>query len=233
MQNATLAKHGATSELNELIRTRTELECLVADLQAAGERTGGKREELEGELEVLDGQIEQRETELAELIPQWEAHKEQESTEKRNLDLARSQLQALYGKQGRVKQFRTKVERDSFLRHDIASIESYKKTQTQAVESLREELKTTRQSLQQVEDKIKTSEQDVEAARNSARDLIAQIAQLKNDSSDLTEQRKELWREDTKLQSLVTHASEELRTHERNLASMMDKVRQTPPNPAI
>lgn len=226
VQNASLAKHGALSELNELIRTRTELECLVVDLRAAGERAGGKREELEGELEDVEGQIEQKETELADLIPEWETHKERESTEKRNLDHARSQLQALYGKQGRVNQFRTKAERDSFLRHEIASIESYKQSQGQSLESSHAELATSRRSLQEIEGKIRTSEQAMEAGRDSARDLLAQIAALKNEASDLTEQRKELWREDTKLQSLVTHASEELRTHERSLASMMDKVRE-------
>jgi hypothetical protein len=38
------------------------------------------------------------------------------------------------------------------------------------------------------------------------------------------EQRKDLWREDAKLDSTRTHAADELRSAERNLASMVDKV---------
>ena len=35
---------------------------------------------------------------------------------------------------------------------------------------------------------------------------------------------RDLWREDTKLESTVSHERDELRSAERNLASMMDKV---------
>lgn len=35
---------------------------------------------------------------------------------------------------------------------------------------------------------------------------------------------RELWREDAKLDTTVGHARDELRTAERNLATMMDKV---------
>jgi hypothetical protein len=37
-----LQKHGAQAELGDLVRTRTELECVIEDLQVAGER-GEKR----------------------------------------------------------------------------------------------------------------------------------------------------------------------------------------------
>jgi structural maintenance of chromosome 3 (chondroitin sulfate proteoglycan 6) len=42
---------------------------------------------------------------------------------------------------------------------------------------------------------------------------------------EMTEKRRDLWREDTKLDSLVSHAVDELRTAERSPAGMMDKVR--------
>jgi structural maintenance of chromosome 3 (chondroitin sulfate proteoglycan 6) len=196
----------------------------VEDLQAAGERAGGKREQLQAELAEVQAQIEEKEADLLELIPEWETQKEHEIAERRNLDHARSQLQALYGKQGRLNRFRTKAERDTFLRHEIASIEAYQKTQGVALESVKSQLGQTRRSLQEVEGRIKSSEENIEEGRGRATDLVAQVSALKNQSTDLTEQRKELWREDTKLQSLVTHAADELRTAERALASMMDKV---------
>ena len=40
----------------------------------------------------------------------------------------------------------------------------------------------------------------------------------------MTERRKDLWREDSKVDNLVSRASDELRTAERALAGMMDKV---------
>ena len=49
-----LSKHGFAGEINDLVRARTELECLVEDLKAAKERTGDKKEEMEGELETIN-----------------------------------------------------------------------------------------------------------------------------------------------------------------------------------
>jgi structural maintenance of chromosome 3 (chondroitin sulfate proteoglycan 6) len=196
----------------------------VEDLQAAGERAGGKREDLQAELTGVEAQINKKEAELAGLIPVWERCKERETTEKRSLDHARSRLQTLYGKQGRLNRFRTKAERDTFLRHEMASIDAYRKSQLTALASAKTELTNTRQSLLGVEAKLQSTEQSIEENRTHAKDLAIRIANSRNGATDLTERRKELWREDTKLQSLVNHAADELRTAERNLASMMDKV---------
>jgi structural maintenance of chromosome 3 (chondroitin sulfate proteoglycan 6) len=42
----------------------------------------------------------------------------------------------------------------------------------------------------------------------------------------LTMSFRDLWREDAKLETTVGHARDELRTAERTLATMMDKVRR-------
>jgi structural maintenance of chromosome 3 (chondroitin sulfate proteoglycan 6) len=50
--------------------------------------------------------------------------------------------------------------------------------------------------------------------------------ELKDQQSELGERRKELWREDSKLGGVLAHAGDELKSAERNLASMMDKVKK-------
>ena len=52
-----------------------------------------------------------------------------------------------------------------------------------------------------------------------------EAVRLKDQLTELTERRKDLWREDTRLDSMVSRAADELRTAERALAGMMDKVR--------
>ena len=56
------------------------------------------------------------------------------------------------------------------------------------------------------------------------KELQESISGLKEKQAEMMEKRKDLWREDTKLDSLVSHAADELRTAERLLAGMMDKV---------
>jgi structural maintenance of chromosome 3 (chondroitin sulfate proteoglycan 6) len=210
--------------LNDLIRSCTELECIVEDLTASGEHSSGRREELETELSNLNAEIAHAEAELAQLIPEWEQRKEAELNEKRSLDLAKGQLGALYSKQGRLSKFRTQGERDEYLRSEIASVEAYRQTQLAALQTTQQDLTSSRVSLQDIETMIANAETQANDGRERVKELSVQIAALKTQSTELTERRKELWREETKLASQIGQASEEFRSAERNLASMMDKV---------
>ncbi|TFY79932.1 hypothetical protein EWM64_g4080, partial [Hericium alpestre] len=220
---ATLTRHGAQSELSDLIRTRTELECVVEDLRAADARAGGKRTELESELEDIESRIQQKEEELAELIPRWEAHRTQESDRRRALDQANGRLSALYAKQGRLNRFRTRAERDKFLQQEITSIQSHQRSQTTALDATRRELETARRSLTEVATRLDGVQDRAEDGRNKVKELSEQLAKLSDERARLVERRKDLWREDAKLDSVTRHAADELRSADRLLAGMMDK----------
>lgn len=219
-----LTRQGAQSELTDLIRARTELECTIADLRFAAERTGGRRSELEMELGNVQAQIVTKEAALAALLPEWEAHRAHEIEEKRRLDEAKARLDALYAKRGRLNRFRTRAERDTFLRREIASIEVYRGAQSAALEGLRAELEAAKGALLEIDERTEAVQERVEDGRRRAKELGEQVSRLKDEHADLSERRKELWREDAKLDNLVTHAADELRASERTLASMMDKV---------
>jgi structural maintenance of chromosome 3 (chondroitin sulfate proteoglycan 6) len=219
-----LSRQDAQSELTDLVRSRTELECIVEDLQTAGLRAGGKREQLDAELAQVAEKITEKENALEHLIPEWKAQRALEGAEKRKLDEANARLGALFAKQGRATKFRTKAERDTFLQREIASMNAYQKSQTAALEITRVEGEAARRSQQEIEEKIVDVQGKIEDGRTRVRDLGEQSVALKDQRSELTERRKELWREDTKLESLVRHAGEELKSAERYLASMMDKV---------
>ena len=219
-----LTRTGAQSELNDLVRTRTELQCTIDDLRLAASRAGGRREELQAELDNTLTAIAAREADLNTLLPDWEAQRALETEEKRRLDEARARLDALFAKRGRLNRFRTRAERDQFLRGEIASIDAYRAAQSGALEGLRRALEETRGALRDVGVRSEEDAGRIEDGRVRAREVAEQLVGLKEQHSDLTERRKNLWREETKLDSLVTHAADELRTAERTLASMMDKV---------
>ncbi|EPQ54966.1 structural maintenance of chromosome protein 3 [Gloeophyllum trabeum ATCC 11539] len=223
LSTVTLTRQGVQSELNDLYRARTELECVVEDLRTASESSGGKKEETEEELARIEALIAQKEEALASLVPRWEEKKEQERHEKRLFDEARTKLDALNAKRGRLNRFRTKAERDAFLKKDIASIDNYRRTHEAALEASRAGLAAVQQSMQEVEARAQAAQERVEDGRRRTVELEGEIGKLKDQHGDLVERRKELWREDTKLETLLRHAQEELRSAERDLASMMDK----------
>jgi len=224
LETVAQSRRDTQAELTDLVRSRTELECIVEDLRAANQNAGGRREDYEAELEQIEQKIAEKEASLEELTPEWEEQKNRESTEKRRLDEASAKLNLLFGKQGRASKFRTKAERDAFLRHEITSVSAYKASQESALEATHAELMTSRQSLEEIDRLTGGVQEKIEDGRKKVKDITENITALKEKHTELTEKRKEMWREDTKLDSLVNRAADELKTAERILAGMMDKA---------
>nr|GAT43952.1 structural maintenance of chromosome protein 3 [Mycena chlorophos] len=232
-RNATEAKHSldtatntrqdVQSELTDLIRTRTELECIVQDLRNAGARAGGRREQLETELSGVEDEITTRQASLDALLPNWESARARDASERRALDEANIKLEALFAKRGRGAKFRTKAERDAYLRQEIAAMGTHKTTQTAALQTTIAQLQEAQKNLAEIEIKITGVQDKIEDGREKVKDLSEDMNRLKDEKIDLVEKRKDLWREDAKLESVVTRATNELKTAERALSTMMDK----------
>lgn len=224
LKTVALTRKDVQAELTDFARTRTELECTIEDLKAADANAGGKREELEQELAEVEEKIAEREETLQELTPEWEAQRVLEATERRKLDEASARLASLFAKQGRATKFRSKGERDTFLKGEIASMKAFQKTQGASLEATRAELEAAQQGMGEIDAQICGVHSKIDDGKQRVRELSEQTVVLKDQHSELTERRKDLWREDTKLDSLVGRAGDELRTAERALAGMMDKV---------
>ncbi len=219
-----LTKHGAHAELSDLIRSQKELELRIADLRAADARAGGQRSTLEGELVDIEAHIVEKEATLDALLPQWETHRAYETEQRQALDEANGKLAALYAKQGRLERFRTRAERDQFLHSEIAALESHQVAQNGALEASRVELQTAVAVRNQLDERMADVIKRGQDSRSWGRELGEELAELADQRRTWVEQRKDLWREDAKLDTTRNHAVDELRSAERSLASMMDKV---------
>ncbi|KAH9048361.1 structural maintenance of chromosome protein 3 [Lactarius hengduanensis] len=198
-----LTKRGAQGELSDLTRSQKELELRIADLRAAD--------------------APQKEAALAALLPRWEAHRATESEQRQALDEANGKLSALYSKKGRLERFRTRAERDQYLRSELAALESHRTAQGDALKASNVELRAALASREQLDGRVAEVTQRGEDSRGRAKDLGEELATLADQRSEWVERRKDLWREDAKLDSTRNRAADELRSAERTLASMMDK----------
>jgi structural maintenance of chromosome 3 (chondroitin sulfate proteoglycan 6) len=121
-------------ERRETSRTLAQVELqakALADGQSAAQESKSR---YDNDLKSVQSAIRQRESELEELLPRFNAAKEQEDTVKAQLDEAETARQRLYAKQGRNSRFRNKSERDKWLQKEIQetrnSIASIKFAQT-------------------------------------------------------------------------------------------------------
>lgn len=139
------------------------------------------------------------------------------------MDEARAHLETLYAKQGRVNRFRSKAERDAYLNNELASLRDYQRSQQKTQDDISAELEGHRRSTTELAKRSEDVQARLEERREKVKQLAEELAGVKDKHGELVEKRKELWREDARLANTVGHAENELRSAERNLASMMDK----------
>ncbi|KAL2830124.1 RecF/RecN/SMC [Aspergillus pseudoustus] len=191
----------------------------LTDNQAAAQALKSRHD---ADLKTVQNAIQERETELDGLIPRFSTAKDQEDEAKAKLTESETVRQRLYAKQGRNSRFKNKSERDKWLHAEVknnyTSISSVQAVLSQTQEDIKElendiallepETERLRQQIDGRGDTIQTVEQEVQAA--------------KDERDRLMDQRKELWREEAKLDSILSSASNEVDRAERSLSQMMD-----------
>jgi len=68
--------------MQDLTRSKTEVECLVADLRSAEDSNDGAAEQLQNQLQDISQRISEKEVELMEIEPEWASARQQEMDEK-------------------------------------------------------------------------------------------------------------------------------------------------------
>ncbi|TFL06816.1 RecF/RecN/SMC [Pterulicium gracile] len=218
-----VTKESTVVERTDLVQSRTEVQCLIDDLESQGSQRGDQRSALSKDLSKLKTQIRAKERALQDLTEKWEEQRTHESTEKRQLQEATAKQEALMAKRGRTAKFRSKAERDAYLNQEIKSIKQFQTKQVDTLELTKGELGQAQQLLQELEQRITEAQAQTLDGRDRVKHIGEEITALRERAADLTENRKDLWREDTKLETTLRHAQDEFKSAERKLAHMMDK----------
>lgn len=192
--------------MDQLVRSKTEVACIVADLQAAEGQEDGQRGALEGALKQVVARVQEKEVELMEVEPAWAKAQKDEAGERHKydshnrqsgflniihrLDVVNARLQTLYSKQGRLAQFSSAQERDTFLRTEIKSIQGFEKTQKQALEDLRREEKDLKGQMSSLDSKEFELQASLENRGEQLRQLDDEISKAKDEKAKMTERRK-------------------------------------------
>ncbi|KAI1957518.1 Structural maintenance of chromosomes protein 3 [Ophidiomyces ophidiicola] len=191
----------------------------LAEGQSAAQQAKARHE---ADLSAVQKAIREREAELEELLPQFNALKAEEEGSRGKLTEAETSRQRLYAKQGRISRFKNKSERDKWLQKEIQ--DTY--TSLSTVKAVRMQ---TAEEITQLDSEIALLEPETEKLRkqldgrgDAMQSIEQEILAAKEERDSLMDQRKELWREEAKLDSILSNASQEVNRAERNLSHMMD-----------
>ncbi|KAJ5369747.1 Chromosome segregation protein sudA [Penicillium cataractarum] len=191
----------------------------LSDNQAAAQALKSRHD---NDLNAVQTAIQEREEELEDLLPQFNASKDEEDDVKARLTEAETSRQRLYAKQGRNSRFRNKSERDKWLQMEIRETH-------RSIANVQGVVTQTQEDIQELEKEIALLEPETERLRkqidgrgDTMHSVDQEIQNAKDERDRLMDQRKELWREEAKLDSVLSSASQEMDRAERSLSQMMD-----------
>ena len=222
MEAARLEKKQFEDERREKAKANAQVELDVRNMSSGQAAAQQARAQRENELQQLRTRIEQNETDLNEVLPQYNAEKEKEDSIKARLDEAETSQHRLFAKQGRNARFRTKRERDEWLQAQIdetfEALSRFRATRMQTSEGIVED----RQAIEQLEKEIADLQAQISGQGGSMADIDQEIQTAQERREKLIDDRKELWRREAHLDSDVSAAQDQLRKAERSLSHMMD-----------
>jgi len=207
-------------ERKEASREKAKVELDVKALTDGQSSAQAARTRHANDLQQIRAQIEQREAELAQILPQYNAQKEQEAAIKNRLAEAEGKRQRLYAKQGRQTQFQSKRDRDTWLRKEIAEINVAQATRKAIAMQASEDAAQIQGEIEALESEIAELRSRIDNRGDETQSMAADVQKAKDERDRLMDQRKELWREEAKLDSVITNAQQELEKAERFLSHM-------------
>lgn len=206
-------------------RNRNNLQVIIQDYKEASVQSTqlqGQVREYQESLSSATEQIERNKKELA-LIEQEMTRVRSELKEKQRIfDEASAQLtvlkdrreqagievEALYAKQGRGRQYATKEERDSFLKTTLSEVETARAEKLSELEQSRDTLANLRRTMEQEIQEINQLKKDVQTDSSSLQQVTKAIEEKKSQKLKAHDARKEEYRKLEECHDKVREARE-------------------------
>lgn len=214
-------------ERRDLARTKAEIEAQINDDEERDERLGGTREELQQRLNALDERISAVEGELMGLEPSLDDQMTILNDARNRLEASKARIQVLFGKRGRSTQYRTQAERDEAIRAEIQSLEEFKNGESTRKAEVQAETVELQQVIANAEKSLAEKAEELEERRQFIEESAKRWDEVRAGEDKLLERKKELWKEEHKLDSSVKVAQERFGIAQRSLSSMMDRATAT------
>ncbi|KAI8824993.1 putative chromosome segregation protein SudA [Fimicolochytrium jonesii] len=208
----------------EYIKAKAHLELIVKDLEENAVSNATAREKLVQGLQALKTKVVEKQGQIDTIRPQFEEALQQETdlTERKNLaELERTNL---YAKQGRTSQFKTKAERDTYLKKELKTLRESKSSQEQQITDLKAQIESHREEEISLDNKIEQAKGRAEERKAKLGELEERDREVRRERNALDESRKELWRAESRSSVAAQTSKEEADQCERGLYTMMDRV---------
>ncbi|WPH03250.1 Hypothetical protein R9X50_00612700 [Acrodontium crateriforme] len=210
-------------ERRETAKEKAKIELTVQSMLHNQSALQQAKAQHDSQLHEVQTQIAEREAQLAQLLPEYNAKKEEEKAVKQQLQDTEAIRQRLYAKQSRQNQYKSKKERDDFLRKEIKDVYDSLARRKAVLMDIGEEITEQELDISRLEKEITELRNRIENRGDDQQNISAIVQTAKEERERLQDRRKELWREEARLDSVIENAKRELDNAEKFLSHMMDQ----------
>jgi len=194
----------------ESLKKWTELNVRCKELEESYQAEQEQYKLNQKELKKLEGEIARVETELQSRVqPAYEKASQNLQNLVDQRDQAAREMEALYAKQGRGKQFATRKERDAFLQKNLNELKSAHDEKQAELSHQRDSLANLRRTTEQETIELAELQSNVTQKTNNLQDLTKTTEEKKSERLQLLDARKESWRRSEERHDMVREAREQ------------------------
>lgn len=186
----------------------TQLQGQVREYQESLSSTAEQIEKNKKELDRIEEEMARVRSELKEKQAIFDQASEKLTVLKDRREQAGTEVEALYAKQGRGRQYGTKEERDSFLKATLSDLETARVEKQAELEQSRDTLANLRRTLEQETQQINQLKKDVQTGSASLQQVTKSIEEKKSQKLQAHDARKEEYRKLEELHDVVREARE-------------------------
>ncbi len=177
-------------ERRDAARTKAQAELDVNGLTEGQSAAQQARTRHDKELREVQRSIREKEEELSKLLPEYNRVKGLEANLKKRLDDAEGIRQRLYAKQGRSSQFRTKQERDNWLRGEVNDLNDALAKNKAVTIGINEEMVQLESELKSVESEVSELRTRFDRRGENLQALSDELRRTKDERDRLIDERK-------------------------------------------
>lgn len=215
-------RHQLEEERRDISKKQARVELSVKELTDSQSAREQERVKNQKELKAVKQDIASKEAELAKIVPDFTKWKTKEDEVKQHLKTAEETYDGLWGKQGRLNQYKTKADRDKWLKSQIQELNTALGEQKANRISADEEVKNVQSDIKILEIEIAALRKRFDGWGGDRQALSDEVATAKEALDKMSDERKVLRREDDKIASVIENARQEEKRAETQLSHMMD-----------
>lgn len=224
IKNATDLQQAKLRE-SEISQKLTNVNVKIKDVQQQIESNGEQRNLDSATLKEIKSIIEQRKQKLSKILPRYQELTREEAMYKLQLASLQQKERDLILKKGEYARFKSKDERDTWIHSEIEEL----KSSIQNLNELESQLQMDRTSLRKqysaIDEEIEELIDSINGpdTKGQLEDFDSELIHLKQKLSESLDTRKELWRKEQKLQTVLETLLSDVNQNQRNVNETMSR----------